>query len=335
MQVLAPTLSLMELQAFDPEGGRGPANGRRWRCPLPECSHRKTRDLSVDESSGAWNCKHCAAHGKLREHWENSGPGNGSGHSAHELGRRAHSAARQQRARLSQLEDPRATAAATAARAESETEWRRHLVGLRPLEDSPGAKYLHGRGIALDVARSAGGKFHPAFYGRPAVVFPVRDRDRATVAINARFLRVEGEQLKTQTVGPKSGGVFLAPSVCESGRVFDPLEAAAPAIIITEAPIDALSLASAGFPALALCGINRASTKLPHWLQLACGLRCVLLAFDADEAGDEAAPALIARLRPYGARCGHLRPEGAKDWNEMLQVLGREGLADWLAERVL
>jgi hypothetical protein len=85
----------------------------------------------------------------------------------------------------------------------------------------------------------------------------------------------------------------------------------------------------AGCPALAFIG-----TSGPRWLHIACGLRRVILAFDADEAGDKAAAKIAALLQPYGARCERLRPDGAKDWNAMLQVLGSDGLADWLASRL-
>lgn len=102
-----------------------------------------------------------------------------------------------------------------------------------------------------------------------------------------------------------------------------------PALIVAEAPLDALSLAEAGYPAVALCG-----TDEPAWLHRICAFRRVLLAFDADEAGDRAGERLAPLLSSFGAKCERLRPEGGKDWNEVLQA-GREALGDWLALRVL
>jgi DNA primase len=61
----------------------------------------------------------------------------------------------------------------------------------------------------------------------------------------------------------------------------------------------------------------------------------VLLAFDADEAGDRASEGIKMRIASFGARCERLAPEGAKDWNEMLLLSGRDYLSDWLTERVL
>lgn len=61
----------------------------------------------------------------------------------------------------------------------------------------------------------------------------------------------------------------------------------------------------------------------------------MLLATDADEAGDGAAVKLGRELASFGARCQRLRPEGAKDWNELLLKWGQPALSDWLAPRVL
>ncbi|RZA10578.1 MAG: hypothetical protein EOP10_34540, partial [Proteobacteria bacterium] len=76
-------------------------------------------------------------------------------------------------------------------------------------------------------------------------------------------------------------------------------------------------------------------TSGPAWLHIACGLRDVALAFDADEAGDKAALESEKWLTPYGARCTRLRPEGFKDWNENLIAIGQTKLSDWLVAQLL
>jgi hypothetical protein len=99
-------------------------------------------------------------------------------------------------------------------------------------------------------------------------------------------------------------------------------------VAIVEAPIDALSLAAVGIPALATQG-----TSCPDWLPLALAFKTVLLAHDNDEldvygqrAGDLAAAGLVPALRSYGAEPERWRPR-AKDWNQDLQDLGLEGIA--------
>lgn len=100
-------------------------------------------------------------------------------------------------------------------------------------------------------------------------------------------------------------------------------------ITVTEDPLDALSLAQIGFPAVALCGI-----RPPTWLHLVCAFRRVLLAFDADEAGDRATDTQTYALVSFGAHCERLRPDGFKDWNDALRG-GRDELSDWLALQIL
>lgn len=160
------------------------------------------------------------------------------------------------------------------------------------------------------------------------MVFPVCDRSGAPVALNGRFLSVQGEQLKTQTIGTKSHGTFMAPALDKNGNSIRPLDA--PTLIVTEAPIDALTLAVVGHPAIACIG-----TSGPHWLHLACGLKRVLLAFDADEAGDDAATSINLMLKPHGARCERLRPQHGKDWNEVLQAVGTLEFRAWLDALIL
>jgi DNA primase len=188
------------------------------------------------------------------------------------------------------------------------TNWRDQLRDIRVLESNGAAHalqaetYLRGRGIDLETAIAAGAMFAPKFYGRGAVVFPICNREGQQTGASGRYFHANATP-KTRIAGTKRNGLFATPGAL-----------AGETIIVAEAPIDALSLASVGFGAVALCG-----TSAPSWIHLACGLKRVLLAFDADDAGDNAAAALAAFLSPYGARCERLRPQGAKDWNEALQ----------------
>jgi hypothetical protein len=300
-------LFLAELEAQDPHPVR---HGSETRFLCPFCGDSKPRDnahrcLNVNTAKGLWNCKRCGARGRIGEF-------------------------QQERAKVTQTEWQRGRLRRAfelpplPVRREPETaaeeNWREHLKGTEPIPGTAGARYLEGRGIAGEFADCVGVLFAPRWYGRPAVVFELRDEQGRVVAAQGRFLSsVTGT--KAITVGPKKFGAFSTPGAWHESL---------PGIILTEAPIDALSLAMAGYPAVALCG-----TSGPLWLQVGCGLRPVLLAFDADEAGDKVAAELEKTLAPYGVRCRRLRPEGAKDWNEVLLRIGRDALADWLALRVL
>jgi DNA primase len=100
-------------------------------------------------------------------------------------------------------------------------------------------------------------------------------------------------------------------------------EFAATAPALTEAPIDALSLALLGMPAIAVCG-----TSWPGWLPILLFGRHVYLAFDADDAGDSAADEMGRVLTSIAVQWQRLRPEGCKDWNEAL-LAGKANLPNF------
>lgn len=304
-----PMLSLADLEAFDPGAARG-GTERVSRCPICQSDERA---FHFNATTGAYNCKRasCAASGKLTDFW-NERP---------KLSRQHRSRAALNSAFSLQAPKPQ-TEPATA------TNWRAPLKALVPLRDTAGAEYLAGRGIACEIAHAAGARYSPDFYGRAAVVFPIRDRASTLVAATGRYIDPRANP-KARTGGHKRDGVFHAPAQV-NGRAFAPLDKSVPAIIVCEAPIDALSIAAAGYPAIALCG-----TSAPDWLHLACGFRRVLLAFDGDAAGDKAAAALIGALDTFGASCERLRPENGKDWNEVLTRSGAAALGEYLAVRVL
>ncbi len=94
--------------------------------------------------------------------------------------------------------------------------------------------------------------------------------------------------------------------------------------LLTESAIDALSAVSAAGSAGIAAFISTAgtATRLPEWItQL--GPESILCGYDADEAGDAAARRLIEN-HP-GIR--RLRPEGGKDWNEILAAGTAAGAA--------
>lgn len=304
-----PKLSLRDLETIDPRAsgvsvGQG-GGEQRFLCPL--CGQGKAKDaahrsLSLNPQSGLWRCHRCGESGKVSEAWEERPPNE-----------------RRQRAHIA-LTRAFAVPAPTPMAEGKETSWKGALRGLRPLIETRGASYLEGRGLSIETATLTGARFSPTFMGRPAVVFPLRDQSGALVGAQGRY--VDGrDKPKARTLGDKRASLFATR---------DALNPDLPALIVAEAPLDALSLAQAGYPAVALCG-----TQAPTWLHRAGAFRRVLLAFDADDAGDVAAEKLRPLLCSFGARCERLRPEGAKDWNEMLQASGRNALADWLAARVL
>lgn len=300
---MTAALSLAELEAFDPYAPAG-RRERRFCCPLPDtpcvgkpvdASHRS---LSANIESGAWHCSRCEGSGKLKEWWTD---------------RPRESRRTRQRAAVRQafaLSEP-----ADISDVITNSAWRHHLRNVVPLDGTPGETYLlNERHIAIDLAHAAGVRYSPRWQDYwPAVVFPCRDREGNLVGAQGRRLDERAPKfLSTEQTAP---GVFATNNAWKG-----------PALILVESPICALTLHQAGFPAIALFG----KSNCPVWLPQACAFRKVLIAFDGDKAGDEAAPQLAKRLRPLGARVERFRPNWFKDWNELAPRLP-EGLARAIA----
>jgi DNA primase len=100
-------------------------------------------------------------------------------------------------------------------------------------------------------------------------------------------------------------------------------------LVVVEGPADALSLAECDVPAVALVG-----TAAPGWLRSAAAFRRVVVALDADAAGDQAAEGLLRELAPFARSVERLRPSAGKDWNDAL-LADYGALCDFLEARGL
>jgi len=305
-----PVLSLAELEAYDPRAPFHDGKERRFCCPLPACADKRIdaahRSLTLNVESGAWHCWRCGAAGKVQERW--------AVRPLRPVQPRQRSAAAARRAFALRPRSamPSLPAAAPEPAAPSPKLSSQRLAALT---GSPGAAYLKQRGIGANLAETAGVRWAPTWYGRPAVVFPLRDKAGQLVAMQGRHADGRTDP-KAHDLGPKGAGVFATPGAFEASTV-----------VIVEGPICALSLAAAGTPAIALCGTNA-----PAWLVKKLAFRRVAVAFDADAAGDAAAPRLIGDLRSFGAQVERWRPTGVKDWNDLLLLHGADVLGRDLAD---
>lgn len=187
---------------------------------------------------------------------------------------------------------------------------------VRPLDGSAGAEYLQGRGF--DPEQALGTRWIADLSGRAAVCWAVRDLERRTVALHGRHTGAGSP--KCHTLGSLSDGAVWFPSVavCKG----------APELALVEAPLDGIALhAATGKPVAALCGV-----ALRPWLCEHLRGKRALLGFDADDAGERAAAEWAAALREAGAEPLRLRPDGGKDWAELLEKHGAEWLKEHLPE---
>lgn len=291
-------LSMADLRRFDPKAPTGGKVEIRFCCPLPGLCASKPidryhRNLCVNTSTGKFECKVCQAKGKLTDFWEDRPKLSSAAASQAEARRRF--ALPERKAPAPKPETPEEI--------EKAKRWRETWEISTDLAGTPGAVYIEGRSIPLELAIDAGVRYSPEWYGRPAVLFPVRDRAGELVAVSGRFINGR-EDPKTMTGGHKSGGVFCAmPGTLE-----------ARCLAICEGQFDALALSACGIPAIALIGVS-----WPDWLPRALAFHSVLLATDADKAGDEAAAKLGPELSSRGAHTLRLRPKDAKDWGEAIE----------------
>lgn len=310
-------LSLDELERFDSKSPKT-RNERRFLCPM--CGVNKSHDaahrsLVVNQQTGTFFCHRCQAKGKLREFWEERPK-----------------MSKQSRTRLKLIShfstDETSVCRTLKDEKKKENPVEKMAQYQTELVHSPAEIYLSNRGILPAVAQTAGCGYADNWehwekkeekwilQGTDRrVVFPVTSREGTLVAIHTRAIDESCFNSSKITRGDKSDGVF---------RTRQDLFKAKP-LAICEAPIDALALEMCGIPALALIGTNG-----PDWLALECSFTQVLIATDADDAGDKAAFQLKQNLVSRGAKTFRLRPRGAKDWSEVLENMGAEKLSEFL-----
>lgn len=304
-----------DFEAHDPDA-RTRGNETRFLCPFPTCAGhqnpRTHRTLCYNEQTGFWHCHRCDARGQDPAKWKPQAAS--SGFVSHR------ERDRQKMRRFFAVPDAIVAPPPSEATPLPE-DWRTCLGTLGPLAHTPGAAYLEGRGLPADFCARAGVKFAPDYYadkatgkpGRAAVVFPLRGENGRSVAAQGRHLAPDVKPKALTTRGGTNGGLFVTPGALD-----------APVLVIVEAPIDALTLAFCGLPAVATCGASNFPDRLKHH---ALG-RVVVLAHDSDPAGDKATATITARLALAAPRLVvRLRPDRAKDWNDVLMRDGREALA--------
>lgn len=295
------TLSLSELENYDPHGLK---RGSRWRFLCPLCGDGKPRDkthrsVSVDGSTGGWKCHRCESQGKLKEYWEDRPmiP-------KQELQKQALKRKFALTPTTKQPETREIPVWLPESYSKSQSLFGEGIT--------PASEYLQSRGVSWEVACCAGVGYAAEWRAGGAtsqrVIFPVNDQSGALVAVQARAIATQVDGPKFISSGPKSLGVFLTSS--------DAL--CLPVTFITEAPIDALSLAMCGFNGCATLGKD-----WPAWLPKSLAFRMVGVGYDNDTPGEEAAVKLATSLEAVGAFVFRVRPpEEVKDWNEALTTYG-------------
>lgn len=301
---MSTSLSISELELFDPRYSKF-SNEKRFCCPFCGCNKPKDKahqSLAANIKTGAWICHRCQEKGLLKEWWTRT---EGANRINNDFRRKALLSKFEIKSFFSETQTIHSNTQKKISYIRSRYE------GLRlGFPGSPAVKYLESRGISkeLAIASSCGyvGNWKHRNNEDKRIVFPICNRNGELVAISARAIDDNFIEPKSVTNGAKKLGVFATPNALS-----------AEIIVIAEAPIDALSLAVAGLPSVAIIG-----TSWAEWLIRHCALKTVALATDADVAGDEVAEKLSIELKKVAANPIRLRPVGVKDWNECLVIKG-------------
>jgi DNA primase len=314
-------VTLQEIEFYDSHPQKM-GDERRFLCSLSDVCRSKPRDaahrsLTVNTRTGFFICHRCGAKGKLKEFWEMRPKLSKKQLAAQKLSARftasALRSAKEQIERLSenQIEKFKSYQASFAGSAAAEYLRRRGVVPPE-IAEKAGCGYA----AAWEHWEKREGKWLLTRVDR-RVVFPICGEGGELVAIHGRAIDEENHHNSSKiTKGDKSLGVFSAM----------PEALAAKVVAICEGAIDALALAVCGVAAVAMTG-----TTAPDWLFKKLAFRHVLLATDADEAGDKAAARLRLELEQRGTKFFRLRPRRAKDWAEVLEMRGAAKLAEFLA----
>jgi hypothetical protein len=183
------------------------------------------------------------------------------------------------------------------------------------LPSSPGAAYLAERGIPIDVACELGIGWgtRGALAGR--VVFPLSGPDGIPTSATARRIYETENQRdpKYRALDRKAGYVK---TLFNGGAIGHARQSGHP-LIVVEGPLDAAACVAAGLPLVVAIG----STSYAYPDHFA-GLATVILALDADKAGQDGRRALWLELVPRGIDVLLLPAdalEGCKDLGEYWQ----------------
>ncbi|MBX7174720.1 MAG: toprim domain-containing protein [Pyrinomonadaceae bacterium] len=299
-------LSFSDLENFDP---RSPNRGKERRFACPICGQNKPidaphRSMAVNTENGSYFCHRCQAKGRLKEFWE-----------SRPITPKKQQTRQKINAQFSLTGKPELKEEQKSENlAEKMAKFQSEFL------HSPAEMYLLNRSISTEVAIKAGCGYtgsweHWEKSGEKwilkgtdrRVVFPIYDVSGNLVAFHGRAIDSEHFASPKITRGDKSNGIFLSDANIFQKEV----------IAVCEGAIDAMALAVSGIPAVAMTG-----TTPPDWFYRKMAFRKVLIATDADEAGDRSAYKLRLELQARGAKTLRLRPKNAKDWGETLEKVG-------------
>jgi len=281
--------------------------GRSMQCPNRGAHQHGDQTMSAYASPSwrTWHCHACGKGGSVIDLWAVA-----QGVSLAEAGRALEASYGLGNSRDTLRPEPRPLAEPASALRPAGSDVHAALKAFQhALERSDHARqYLEGRGIPRDVALKAGLGFarngawpNERGSGQPRIVAPVTTPDGTLLTLYGRSTMPCPKQLRHDFL-PGDKGIFNAKALKDE------------TVVLTEGVFDALSVLAAGKPAAALCGL---SMREVWWREIAA--LTIILAVDADEAGQQRGQALAASAGKAGKEVVTLEMaalEGHKDLSE-------------------
>lgn len=196
-----------------------------------------------------------------------------------------------------------------------------------PAARGPAGYMTETRGLSEEILRLNRVGFDPGprHVDRPdgvprsvGIVLPVLDSDGRAVFTQTR-------RLGSRITGPRYLNCANRAAPNPRLAVYRASEAPVGPLVVCEGAIDALTAAAAGCRSAAVLGSTVADNRVADRITT-LGADGVVLAFDADAAGDRGAAGLVGLLKSRGTSVARLRPpEQANDLNEWSRAVGAEG----------
>ncbi len=209
-------------------------------------------------------------------------------------------------------------------------------LGYAPKEIKWLKKFLKGKNFSDDFlaqSRLFSQKYPDISFFNDRVMFPIFNRHGQTVAFSGRILhskdpKTDRKYMNTpEMVQYKKRETLYAFNFAKNGM------RTSKSVIFCEGNMDVIAYHQAGIDyAVATCG----TALTEDHLKMVRGLAdTIILAFDSDNAGQEATVKSILMCRSLGFTVKVLRLKGGKDASEILQNFGRENLTNQVSNSIL
>lgn len=201
--------------------------------------------------------------------------------------------------------------------------------------------YLHHRGLSDAIIRAVSLGYNPADVYEPPEAWGMERENQVWIprGITIPWVLREGNahavwrlnvRRSSADLGPDDAK-YIGPAGCSNGLYMaDRITYGLPCVLV-EGEIDALSILQSAHDVVTAAATGSTSwSRRERWITRLSLASVVLVAFDAEEAGEDAAAWWLDEL-PNAVR---LRPEGGKDANDMLRSGGEAAVRAWI-ERAL